>query len=148
MLKKMMITLGALCFALLNLSVVYAVGPDDVLGKWKVGSKADDASEVTIYKCGEKFCGKLSKVKNPEALDKENPDDSLKSRKLLGIDMIFGFTYDDEEWENGKIYNPEDGKTYSCIMWFDDSDDLSVLNVKGYVGISLFGKTKIFYRSE
>lgn len=69
-------------------------------------------------------------------MDKQNPDKAKQSQKLLGLNMIYGFEYDDEEWVDGYIYNPEDGKTYDCKMWLENGD---VLNVKGTVGPKWMG---------
>jgi uncharacterized protein (DUF2147 family) len=78
--------------------------------------------------------------KATELLDKENPDKSLKSRKLLGIKLLDGFEFDDGSWSGGTIYDPKSGKTYSAKMKLEDGK----LNLRGYVGISLFGRTSIW----
>jgi uncharacterized protein (DUF2147 family) len=121
---------------------------DELLGIWLNHEK--DA-HVKIYKCGEEFCGKIVWLKNPEEdgapkKDKHNPDESLQSRPLKGLDILSGFDFDqDRKWDNGKIYNPRDGKTYSCYLKILEDGRLKV---RGFVGISLLGKTNYWTRIE
>jgi len=121
---------------------------DELLGIWLNHEK--DA-HVKIYKCGDEYCGKIVWLKNPEEdgapkKDKHNPDESLKSRPLKGMDILSGFNFDDDrKWDNGKIYNPRDGKTYSCYLKILDDGRLKV---RGFVGISLIGKTNYWTRIE
>lgn len=145
MFKYLSILMAILCIFIIGSANIYAVEADSVLGVWTVESKKDDATQITIYKCGNKYCGKISWLKKSESLDEKNPDKSLQSRKLLGMDIIFDFEFDDDQWEEGKIYDARSGTTYSCKMWYED-DTQNILNVKGFVGISLFGKTSIWYR--
>jgi len=121
---------------------------DELLGIWLNHEK--DA-HVKIYKCGEKYCGKIVWMKEPEEdgapkKDKHNPDESLQSRALKGLDILSGFNFDsNKKWDNGKIYNPRDGKTYSCYLKIMDDGRLKV---RGFVGISLIGKTNYWIRIE
>ena len=121
---------------------------DELMGIWLNHEK--DA-HVKIYKCGDEYCGRIVWLKNPEEdgapkKDKHNPDDSLKDRPLKGLDVLSGFTFDrDKKWEDGTIYNPRDGKTYSCYLKIMEDGRLKV---RGYVGISLIGKTNYWTRVE
>ena len=95
-------------------SYSFAQGADAVLGNWLVEDK--DAI-VNVFKCGDKYCAKISCLKEPNEdgqpkVDKKNPDDSLKSRPLLGLTFMTGFTYDDWKYVDGKIYKSANGKTY------------------------------------
>ncbi|RZK99674.1 MAG: DUF2147 domain-containing protein, partial [Hymenobacter sp.] len=55
-----------------------------------------------------------------------------------------GFSYDgDDKWDNGKIYDPESGKTYSCYMKLESAN---TMEVKGYIGFSLIGKSQTWTR--
>ena len=109
-------------------------------------------SKVEIYHCGEKLCGKITWLKEPLAddgkdkVDTNNPDQTMQSRKIIGLNLLNDFVPDEYEkhgWTNGKIYNPEDGETYSCNMELLDNGNLKV---RGYVGLPLFGKTQIWTR--
>ncbi len=147
MLKKISIILSLCCAFMLGITTVYAGDPepDAILGVWQVESQEADATQVTIYKCDDKYCGKFSFLKDPESLDVKNPDESKRSQKLMGMNFVWGFEFDDDEWNEGNIYDPRSGKTYDCKMWFED-DNMDVLNVKGY--ILFIGKTSIWYRMK
>jgi uncharacterized protein (DUF2147 family) len=55
------------------------------------------------------------------------------------MEFLSDFVFDgDDEWVDGKVYDPESGNTYSCKMWLEDGN----LKLKGYVGISLIGRTE------
>ncbi len=148
MVKRVCALLSVLFFLAAGTASLYAADAEAVLGLW-LTNKEPEATQIEIVKCGEKFCGKVAWTKNADALDKENPDDSLKSRKILGLNMIFDFTYDadDDRWIDGFIYNPEDGKTYDCRMWLEGAD---TLNVKGTVGPKWMGigKTVTWFRKN
>ncbi len=140
MLRKSFIA-GALIFLMGGFAILQAANPDAILGTWIVPK--EDA-KITVYKCDAKYCGKISWLKNPEDLDTKNPDPAKRKDKLLGKNLMWGFVFDgDDEWEDGKIYDPDSGDTYSCKMWMDDKD---TLNVKGYIGISLFGRSDTWKR--
>lgn len=120
-------------------------GADAVLGKWETeGGK----SYVLIYKDNETntYNGKIVWLKEPlneegnPKIDYKNKDESLRSRKLLGLELISGFVYKEKgKWGNGKIYNPDDGNIYSCNMQLLKDGRLYV---RGFIGISLIGKTQ------
>jgi uncharacterized protein (DUF2147 family) len=62
----------------------------------------------------------------------------------MGLLLLRDFVFDgDDTWEDGEIYNPKEGKTYSCKITFDEKDKIKV---RGYIGISLFGKTVYWTR--
>lgn len=117
---------------------------DRVVGKWL---NEDGDAHVEITRSGDTYSGRLVWLKFPvddetgkPKLDKKNPDDALKTRPVMGLEILSGFTYDsdDEEWTNGEIYDPKSGKTYSCYMAFDKEGNLKI---RGYIGISLIGRT-------
>src|SRR5262249_32608294 len=85
--------------------------------------------------------------KNPEALDKHNPDPILAKRKFVGIEMLSNFKYDPakNQWIEGTIYDGDTGKTYSGSLWFEDGHP-NELQGRGYVGFALFGRTETFQR--
>ncbi len=125
-----------------------ADNPDAVVGTWLNGTKK---GRIQIYKQGDKYFGKLIWLIEPNdpatgkpKIDNKNPEPGLKSRPLLNLNIMTGFSYDGGNvWDDGKIYNPEDGKTYSCKMTLKTPN---TLDVRGYVGISLIGKTQTWTR--
>ncbi|MDO7744042.1 MAG: DUF2147 domain-containing protein, partial [Pedobacter sp.] len=60
-----------------------------------------------------------------------------------GMEMLKDFFYDDGKWTDGKIYDPKSGKTYSCNMNIKDNGQL---NMRGYIGISLIGRSETWKR--
>ncbi|MCU0326736.1 MAG: DUF2147 domain-containing protein, partial [Spirosomaceae bacterium] len=104
-----------------------------------------------FYKQGEKLYGKIVWLKEPNEngkprLDKNNPDAKLKTKPLLGLVFLSGFTKDgDKVWEDGNIYDPENGKTYSCKMTITSP---TKIDARGYIGISLIGRTTRFTKAD
>lgn len=118
------------------------------LGIW---TNSERKATFEIYKCGDKLCGKIVSLTVPNDLvtgkpktDSQNPDPKLKNRPRLGLVFMQGFAYDDDnKWDDGKIYDPESGKTYSCYMKMLGANSMEV---KGYIGFSLIGKSQTWTR--
>ena len=73
-----------------------------------------------------------------------NSDPKHQKQPLLGLIMLRNFVYDEDQvWNDGEIYDPKNGKTYSCKMTLKD---WNTLDVRGYIGISLFGRTDTWKR--
>ena len=124
-----------------------AVGPDDVLGVWKNG---EGTGMIQIFKSGDKYFGRLVWLKVPTTpegaprTDVNNPDEARRKTPLKGLVNMRDFTYaGDGKWENGKIYDPKNGSDYSCEMTLVDPN---TLEVRGYIGVSLFGRTDVWKR--
>ena len=85
--------------------------------------------------------------KGKPKVDKENPDENLRNRPILGLEILTDFVYDEDyTWEDGDIYDPKSGNSYSCKMYL--SKDYKTLEVRGYIGISLFGRTETWKRVD
>lgn len=140
---KKTIILMAVLFASVSL---YAQSADAIVGKWL---NKDKDAHIQIYKNGNQYFGKLVWLKNPNddngkpKTDTKNPDANLKSRPIWGLEILKNFNYDDGTWEDGTIYDPKSGKTYSCKMTLEGNDKL---NVRGYIGFSFIGRTDIWTR--
>lgn len=121
---------------------------DDILGYWL--SEEEDAV-IQIYKFQKTYEGKLVwlKVQHtgevPVPLDKDNPDKKLRSRKLNGLRNLWGFTFKDNEWSEGKVYDPLSGKTYKSKLSLENKN---VLHLRGYIGVPLFGRTSQWKRQK
>jgi len=101
---------------------------------------------LKIYETNGKYVGKLIWTKNSTKLDDQNPDVSKRSQKRMGLVIMNNFKFDgDDEWKGGNIYDPESGKTYSSYIYLKDK---STIKVRGYVGISLFGRTETWTRTN
>jgi uncharacterized protein (DUF2147 family) len=125
---------------------------EKIQGTWL---NQEGTAKVQIFKAANgsyagKYYGKVTWLKEPNEngkpkLDKNNPDEKKRSTPLMGLMLLRDFTYDadDEEWSGGTIYDPKNGKTYSCYMSMDGNK----LNVRGYIGISLIGRTAVWTKS-
>jgi uncharacterized protein (DUF2147 family) len=130
-----------------SLQLLAATGDaDDILGVWANGS---NKGHIEIYKLNGRYYGRIIWLKHPydasgkPKVDFRNPDENARNQRLLGLVMLRGFMYEDDEWKGGKIYNPQDGKEYNSFIRLTDDKTMSV---RGYIGISLFGKTEKFIR--
>ena len=119
---------------------------NDIHGLW-INNKDVEKQKfaVMVEDCGSKLCGRLYWLKKPLSAsglpkrDKHNPNEALRDRPLCGLQILTGFQYvGDNTWNAGEIYNPDDGLTFSSTMKLAPEGSLKI---RGYVGISLFGKT-------
>jgi uncharacterized protein (DUF2147 family) len=143
MIVRLVVALGILVAA-----SVSRAAPASPIGNWL----ADDArSHVAVAPCGDKLCGTVTWLKDPLSpagqplTDSNNPDPALRSRPIIGLQVLQGFAPDSaaDQWEGGSIYDPETGKTYACTMVLQDPN---TLRVHGYVGVAMFGRTQIWTR--
>ncbi|SDX88438.1 DUF2147 domain-containing protein [Hymenobacter psychrophilus] len=124
-----------------------ADNPDAVVGVWKNG---EGTGMIQIYKSGDKYFGRLVWLKvpnNPDGTprtDVNNPDEAARKKPLKGLVNMRSFTYaGDNKWEAGNIYDPKNGSDYSCEMTLVDPN---TLEVRGFIGVSLFGRTDVWKR--
>ncbi len=132
---------------LVSSAATFAQNADAVLGVWKNG---EGTGMVQIYKKGDKYSGKivwLKVVNDPDGTprkDLNNPDEKLRTRPLRGLENLDNFVFKGEsKWEEGRIYDPKTGNDYSCEMKLIDEN---TLEVRGYIGVSLFGRTDVWKR--
>jgi uncharacterized protein (DUF2147 family) len=111
----------------------------------------EKTSKIKIFKATNGlYYGKVVWMEEPEKLDIENPDESKHQDPIMGMLIIKSFTYDatKKQWIGGSIYDPGNGKTYDCFMWFEEGET-QVLNVKGYVmGMKFAGRQVTWERTE
>jgi uncharacterized protein (DUF2147 family) len=120
---------------------------DKIVGLWEVGS---GKARVLITKYGEKYGGRIVWLKEPnypdgtKKIDKNNPDETKRTVSLLGLNNLLGFVYKGKaEYDGGTIYDPENGNTYNCVISLENEN---VLNVRGFIGVQLFGRTDSWKR--
>jgi len=138
----------SLLFALCANSL-FAQEANDILGYW-LNEEAD--AKIEVFKHEDKFFGKIVWLEEPKhengewKLDSENPDEGLRNRKKLGLQVMHNLVWDkgDKEWNDGKIYDAREGDTYSLYATLKGKE---ILNLRGYIGFSIFGKTTSWTRT-
>jgi uncharacterized protein (DUF2147 family) len=111
---------------------------------------AEKTSKIKIFKATNgKYYGKIEWTKTPDKKDVNNPDPAKRNDPVLGMLFIKDFTYDakTKQWTGGTIYDPDNGKTYDCYMWFEDNNT-EILHLKGYIlGMKFMGRETEFTKT-
>ncbi|SDJ74122.1 hypothetical protein SAMN04487898_104145 [Pedobacter sp. ok626] len=119
---------------------------DAVVGTW---TNSLGEAHIDIIKKGDKYFGKIVWLRDPKTekgeikTDVKNPEESLRSKPVLGLEILKNFIFEDGKWTGGTIYDPKSGKTYKCNMVLKGNDEL---HMRGYIGFSLIGRTEIWKR--
>ena len=135
-------------------TAAHAASGDDILGVW---NNAEKDAKIEIFKCNGKYCGKIVFAKEPNypadskkgtpstpRLDGKNPDRAKKSRPIIGLQIVNDFIFDEKGvWKDGSVYDPKNGKTYRGKITLVSPNKL---NLRGFVGIPLFGRTTTWTR--
>lgn len=148
--KKMKIIITAIFATVLSNFVYSQTAPaeeDRIIGVWLT---EEGKGKVQITRYGDKYGGKIIWLKTPNdengnpKVDKNNPDVSKRKNPTLGLNNLLGFSYEgDGKYENGTIYDPANGKTYKCVITYENDN---TLKVRGYIGISMVGRTATWTR--
>ena len=145
--KRLSYSIFIIIVALAPLSLLAQSEADAILGVWESGS---GKARIKIDRAGDKFNGRIVWLREPKdeagnpKVDKNNPDETLRTKPLLGYSMLKDFEFAGEKvWEKGTIYDPESGSTYSCTITMTDEN---TLDVRGFIGVSLFGRTDVWKR--
>lgn len=105
----------------------------DIIGRWKTDT---GTAIVEVYKNGDAYNAKIVWLQKPTeedgspSKDKKNPDPKLRSRQLMGLNLLSDLKPNGDKYDGGTIYDPASGKTYKCSMFLQDG----VLKVRGHVG--------------
>ncbi|MBL7719101.1 MAG: DUF2147 domain-containing protein [Flavipsychrobacter sp.] len=143
--------IAALALLISAASLAQGLPADKIIGTWE-SVDASPRLRFEFYKQGSKYLGRLLYASNmyeadgkTPKRDHKNPDPKLRSRSRYGITNITGLEYEEGEYTGGTLYNPEEGRTYSVKAKLKNADEL---DFRGYVGISLLGKTMKFRRIQ
>jgi uncharacterized protein (DUF2147 family) len=149
---KRYLTLAAI-LTLIFVAPASAGDGDAILGLWATDPEGGGGeAHVEIYADGDRYSGRIVWLAEPdypaddeqgmagqEKVDRENPDEALRSKPIIGLVIVKGFEFDGKNtWRKGTIYDPDNGKTYKSKMKLESPD---VLKVRGFIGISLIGRT-------
>lgn len=130
---KLLATLGLFALLLAPTAKAQTMG---VVGDWREPS----GSVIRIAPCGDALCATLVFISTaaPVRVDGNNPDAALRTRPLCGLQIGQGFRGPDpNRAEGGRLYDPKNGKTYKGNM----TSEGNTLLLRGYIGVSLFGRT-------
>ncbi len=146
--KTYITVLLAALFSMTSLLSLAQKDGDQLVGIWE---PSNGKAKVKIEKIGSKYYGKIVWLKEPNdpetdkpKVDKNNPDENMRSTPLRGYRILKDFEYTDKkEWSEGTIYDPENGSTYSCTIKLTDPN---TIEIRGYIGISALGRTDVWKR--
>lgn len=131
----------------LTLFGTLVMAQDPIEGYWLDEKKE---GKIEIYKHSDgKYYGKIIWLKEPNRngkpkLDDNNKEASLRSHPIVGLNVLKGFSKDDDIYSGGTIYDPKNGKTYSCKI---TPKEANTLNIRGYIGVSIIGRTTVWSRT-
>jgi uncharacterized protein (DUF2147 family) len=126
----------------------FSINAQTIIGEWKTidDNTGEERAVVRLYKEGNEVYGKIVEVLQEEHKEKiciyckgEN-----KNKPILGLVIINDLKKDGDSWEGGTILDPESGKVYKCYVTLESPTELKV---RGYVGISIFGRTQYWRRA-
>lgn len=138
-------TLSVITFLLVS---AFSFAQDITQGTW---FNEEKTGKIQFFKQGDKINGKIVWIKEPNEngkprMDKENPDVKLRTRPLVGLTNLKNFkTSGKGTWDDGEVYDPNNGKTYSCKMTLVSPTQL---DIRGYIGISIIGRTSKFTKAD
>jgi uncharacterized protein (DUF2147 family) len=119
----------------------------DIVGEWY---NAEKDAVITLFEENETVSGKITWMQFPNdnkgnpKTDPLNPDEKLKSRARMGMVMMTDFAYDEDNvWDDGELYDPKMGKSYSGMMTLKDKN---TIDLRGYIGFSFIGRSSTWTR--
>ncbi|ARV06026.1 hypothetical protein BTO04_04615 [Polaribacter sp. SA4-10] len=136
-------------FILLFFVITITTQSQTIFGKW---NSKDDAtgkidSVIEVYEKEGRAFAKVVEITNPKrknALCKDCEGES-KDQPILGLNILTGLEKEGDEWSGGEILDPRNGKVYKCYVRLIKGNKLKL---RGYIGISLFGKTAYWERVD
>ncbi len=135
-------------------AAAYAASADDILGVW---DNQEKEAKIEIVRCGDQYCGDIVWLREPNypadskegapgtpKLDRHNPDPANRKNPVIGLRIMHGFIFaGDGMWKDGQVYDPKNGKTYSGKVTLVSPHQLKL---RGFIGISILGRTTIWTR--
>jgi len=118
-----------------------------IFGKWNSYNEETNKVEsvIEVYQKDGKAFAKIKKINDQARKDAKciACSGNLKNAPILGMNILTGLKKDGDEWSGGKILDPKNGKEYKCYIKLIDNN---TLKLRGYIGISMFGRTAIWKR--
>lgn len=140
-------------YPLLLLFVITALlGVGAAKGASPVGVWINEDAQIEIFKDGGKLDGKIATLNEKYTKDGQtktdihNPDPAKRERPLIGLVVMKGISpYGPSKWDGGTAYDPKTGNTYSVSLEYDGGN---TLKVRGYLPVSMIGRTEVWTRAE
>ncbi|MET0299007.1 MAG: DUF2147 domain-containing protein [Flavitalea sp.] len=136
---------------MLSIAVLGQQPADKIIGTWE-SVDSDVKLKFEFFRSDGTYFGKLLHASNMYEVDgktpktdSKNPDPKLRTRSRYGIINITNLVFDDGEYSGGSLYNPEEGRIYRLKAELTGPNDM---DFRGYMGISLLGKTMKFKRVQ
>lgn len=137
-----------LFFLLMIVFFSFSTNAQQLVGKWKTidDETGKSKSIIQIYEQNGKYYGKIVELLLPEDKGKlcDKCSGTKKNKPIEGMVIMEGMAKDGNSFSGGKIMDPKSGKTYKCSIEFDGKD---ALKVRGFIGISLIGRTQTWKRA-
>ncbi len=133
---------------LIFVAISLSINAQSAIGTWKTIDDEDGTvkSHVQIFEKDGKLFGKIVKLINTNGTTCTECKGDKKDQPLVGLEILWGLEKDSNtEWDEGEILDPKSGKIYSCKI---ELTDANTLNVRGFIGFSLLGRTQTWYRVE
>lgn len=124
----------------------YLHAQSEIIGTWLT---EDQTAKVRIFENDNRYFGKIIWLKESgtdgkDLLDENNPDQPLRNRPLIGVEILTNFRYDgNQKWSGGEIYEPRHGHVSSGKLKLSSTNQLEV---RGYIGLPIFGSTEVWTR--
>ena len=137
---KVLLSISAL---LISISLMQAQTP---IGVWKNLDDEDgrEKSHIEVYERNGKLFGKVIKLLPAATITKcDACSGDKKGKSLIGMEILWNLSKSGKVWDDGEILDPKNGKVYTCKIELDGKDKLKV---RGYVGVSLLGRTQTWFR--
>lgn len=125
---------------------------NSITGKWM---STEGNLMVEVYKVNNEYRARVLWFDDTDdksrpyttRLDIKNPNKSLRSKKILGLEVMYGLVYnaDDEEWRGGRIYDASSGKDWNAKAWVDKD---GCLKVRGFWHLEFLGQNICFKKVQ
>ena len=135
-------------FFLILLIITGITNAQSIIGEWETfdDKTKEKKSIVEIYREGDTYFGKILETftgETNEICDQCSGD--KYNQPIIGLLIIENLKEDGEEFNSGTILDPENGETYKCYLELETENKLKV---RGYIGVSLFGRTQYWIRKH
>jgi len=141
--------MNKLVLTLLTMVFTMSMNAQTIFGEWE--NRDEDTGKVDsvieIYKKDGKAYAKIVEITDPAKRGNlcDKCEGENKGKPILGMDILTGLTKDGSEWSGGEILDPKKGSVYNCFIELKSADKLKV---RGYMGVSLFGRTVYWHRKK